>query len=39
MMETLSTPSPYLELLAKLIEDASLKYFVGQVTSAIGNPA
>jgi hypothetical protein len=34
-MDTNITPKPYFELLTKLIEDASSKYLVGQVTSAI----
>jgi hypothetical protein len=34
-MEVPKTPNPYLVLLEKLIEDASSKYFVGQVISAI----
>ena len=33
--DTLSTPKPYVMLRLKLMELASSKYFVGQVTSAI----
>mgnify|MGYP003348383122 CR=1 FL=1 len=38
LTETPSTPKPYLILLDKLIEEASEKYFVGQVISAISKP-
>jgi hypothetical protein len=37
--DTDKTPIPYLALLLKLMDDASLKYFVGQVISAISKPA
>ena len=33
--DTRSTPNPYFMLRLKLMEEASSKYFVGQVTSAI----
>ena len=35
---TFKQPKPYLQLRRKLMEDASLKYFVGQLTSPIVNP-
>jgi len=38
-VETASTPMPYFALRLKFIEDASSKYLVGHVTSAIENPA
>ena len=33
-----STPNPYRTLLLKLMEDASLKYLVGQLSSPILKP-
>jgi hypothetical protein len=32
------TPRPYFTLLEKLMDEASLKYFVGQLISPIRNP-
>jgi hypothetical protein len=37
-IETRSTPKPYFRLLLKLMLDASTKYLVGQVISAILKP-
>ena len=37
--ETFNTPNPYIALRLKLIDEASSKYLVGQVTSAISKPA
>lgn len=35
IMLTIKTPKPYFKLRLKLIEEASSKYFVGQLISAI----
>ena len=37
--DTFNTFKPYFTLRLKLIDDASSKYLVGQVISAISNPA
>ena len=38
VIDTFSTPKPYFTLRLKLIDDASSKYLVGQVISAISKP-
>src|SRR5690554_540933 len=37
-IDVFNTPRPYVTLLGKLMDEASVKYFVGQVISAISYP-